>query len=104
MAKEMHIVPSVSRECLILKDLCPAVLLASGQSSSLLPSMFYRFHRGLRTFCRHFIGGQKASSRVEIPYAYLMARLKTHYEGLMSGGVNANKEDFPTLCQFEGRR
>lgn len=45
-----------------------------------------------------------ASPRVKMPYAYLMAWFVTHCKGLMFGRADADKEDIPSLCQFEGRQ
>lgn len=86
------------------KNLYPVVLLASRRSLGLLPTMVYMIHRGLRAFCQHFIGGHKASPRVKISYACLMACFATHCERLMTCGADANKKLFPTLCQFEDRQ
>lgn len=62
--------------------------------SRFTPSPGLQNPRGLRTFSQHFIGGQKASLRIEILFAYLMAQFTTHCEGLMTSGANANKENF----------
>lgn len=78
------------------------VLLANGQSLGLLSFMVCRIHDGLRAFFKHFIGGQMAESRVEILYAYLMAWFTTHCEELITGGVDADKEDLLTLVNLKG--
>lgn len=42
------VVPSISRECLTLKNIYPTILLASGRSVNLLLAIVCRIHRGLR--------------------------------------------------------
>lgn len=53
------VVPSTPRKCLTLKDLHPAILLASERSFGLLLTMICRIHEKLRAVCQHFIGGRR---------------------------------------------